>query len=246
MFFTIIILPFIGSLIVGLRGRTIGQIGAGIITTSCIGISILISWVGVYEVVLGRSIITVEIFEWINIYPENIKFYWIFTFDDLTIIICAVVLTISTIVHIYSIDYISQDPHGQRFISLLSLFTAFIIVLVTGNNFAIMFVGWEGIGVSSFLLIGFWYTRVQAVKSAVKAITVNRVGDIFLTIGIFIVIAVYGSLDYSTVFSSVNWIGYTFDAESIMVITTLLILIGAIAKSAQVPLHGWLAAAMEG
>jgi NADH-ubiquinone oxidoreductase chain 5 len=151
------------------------------------------------------------------------------------------VLFISTLVHIFSIDYMSTDPHNQRFFSYLSLFTFFMLILVTGSNFIIMFIGWEGIGIVSFLLISFWYTRLQAVKAAVQALTMNRVGDMMLSIGLFAMFILFGSLDYGTVFSLSPIIN-----EISITIIGLLLFIGATAKSAQIPLHVWLPASMEG
>ena len=131
--------------------------------------------------------------------------------------------------------------HNQRFFSYLSLFTFFMLILVTGGNYLVMFVGWEGIGVVSFLLISFWYTRVQAVKSAIQALTMNRVGDMMLSIGLFAMFGIFGNLDYSTVFSISPYVN-----EVAITIVGLLLFIGATAKSAQVPLHVWLPGSMEG
>ena len=113
------------------------------------------AWFAVYEVILNRSPVSVPVLDWVTIGSDSMILRWSFLFDDLSVVMCAVVLTVSTLVHLYSVDYMSGDPHGQRFISLLSLFTAFMILLVTGDSLAILFTGWEGIGVSSFLLIGF-------------------------------------------------------------------------------------------
>jgi NADH-ubiquinone oxidoreductase chain 5 len=151
------------------------------------------------------------------------------------------VLFISTLVHLFSVDYMAGDPHNQRFFSYLSLFTFFMLILVTGANYLVMFVGWEGIGVVSFLLISFWYTRIQAVKSAIQALTMNRVGDMMLSVGLFAMIAIFGNLDYSTIFSASPYVN-----EVAITVVVLLLFIGATAKSAQVPLHVWLPGSMEG
>lgn len=131
--------------------------------------------------------------------------------------------------------------HNQRFFSYLSLFTFFMLILVTGSNYLIMFIGWEGIGVASFLLISFWYTRIQAVKAAIQALTMNRVGDMMLSLGLFGMFAIFGNLDYGTIFSLSPYIN-----ETSITIVVLLLFIGATAKSAQIPLHVWLPASMEG
>ena len=151
------------------------------------------------------------------------------------------VLVISTLVHLFSVDYMAGDPHQQRFFSYLSLFTFFMLILVTGGNYLVMFVGWEGIGVVSFLLISFWYTRIQAVKSALQALIMNRVGDMMLSVGIFSMFYIFGTLDYATVFSTAPYTN-----ETSITIVCLLLFIGATAKSAQVPLHVWLPGSMEG
>lgn len=151
------------------------------------------------------------------------------------------VLYVSSLVHLYSISYMGEDPHNQRFFSYLSMFTFFMLVLVAGENYLILFLGWEGIGVSSYLLVNFWYTRIQANKSAIKALTVNRVGDMFLSIGFFAVLWVFGSADYAVVFSLAPFMN-----ETSITIVGLLLFIGAMAKSAQLGLHTWLPARMEG
>src|SRR6266403_1178078 len=151
------------------------------------------------------------------------------------------VLYISSLIHIFSTDYMAEDPHNQRFFSYLSLFTFFMLVLVSGANFFVMFIGWEGIGVVSYLLINFWFTRIQANKAAILAFTMNRIGDMGLSIGFFAIFAMFGSLDFSTVFSIVPLMN-----ETGITIIGLLLLMGAMAKSAQIPLHSWLPGSMEG
>lgn len=151
------------------------------------------------------------------------------------------VLIVSALVHVFSIDYMGADPHNQRFFSYLSIFTFFILILVTGDNYLIIFVGWEGIGISSYLLINFWFTRIQANKSAIKALVVNRVGDMFLSVAFFAIFFALGNLDYSTVFSLAPFVN-----ETIVVLVGLLLLFAAIGKSAQLGLHTWLPDAIEG
>lgn len=151
------------------------------------------------------------------------------------------VLIISSLVHIYSISYMSTDPHNQRFFSYLSLFTFMMIILVTGNNYLVMFVGWEGVGVCSYLLVNFWYTRIAANQSSISAFLTNRVGDCFLTLGIFGLLWSLGNIEYDTVFSLSPYINGT-----IISIIGIFLLIGAMAKSSQIGLHVWLPMAMEG
>ena len=162
-----------------------------------------------------------------------------------------VVNIVSALVHLYSIDYMAHDPHLPRFMSYLSLFTFFMLMLVTGDNFVILFLGWEGVGLCSYLLISFWYTRIQANKAAIKALIVNRVADFALTIGILSIFFVFNSLDFHVVFplapffvnSTFVFLGY--DVPVLTFICSLLF-IGAMGKSAQIGLHTWLPDAMEG
>ncbi len=166
---------------------------------------------------------------------------WEFLFDQLTVSMLIPVLYISSLIHIFSTDYMAEDPHNQRFFSYLSLFTFFMLVLVSGANFFVMFIGWEGIGVVSYLLINFWFTRIQANKASILAFTMNRIGDMGLSIGFFAIFALFGSLDFTTVFSLVPLMN-----ETGITIIGLLLLMGAMAKSAQIPLHSWLPGSMEG
>jgi NADH-quinone oxidoreductase subunit L len=176
---------------------------------------------------------------------------WTFSVDALTYAMLLVVLFVSTLVHLYSTEYMSEDPHVARFISYLSLFTFFMLVLVTSSNFAGLFLGWEGVGLCSYLLISFWFTRVQANKAAIKAMVVNRVSDLFFTIGILAVFYTFQSIDFNTVFGLAPFMAYPtillygYLVNPITVITVLLFL-GAMGKSAQIGLHTWLPDAMEG
>ena len=182
---------------------------------------------------------------------ETTRIYWGFIFDSLTCVRLVVVTCISTLVHIYSIEYISHDPHLPRFISYLSFFTFFRLILVTAENLVQMFVGWEGVGLCSYLLINFWFTRIQANKSAIKARIINRVGDFGLSIAIFTIYATFGSVDYSVIFSlapaivEIDVIFFNFSINLLDFICFFLF-IGAVGKSAQVGLHTWLPDAIEG
>ena len=239
MYLSILALPLLGSATAGLLGRKIGVTGAHIITTGCLMASAVLALVAFYEVGYCGSPVTINLFNWID--SEFLLVNWGFLFDSLTVSMLLPVLVVSSLVHLYSVSYMADDPHNQRFFSYLSMFTFFMLVLVTGDNYLILFVGWEGIGISSYLLINFWYTRIQANKSAIKALTVNRVGDMFLSIGFFAILWVFGNVDYATVFSISPLIN-----ETAITIIGLLLLIGAMAKSAQFGLHTWLPDAMEG
>lgn len=239
MYLSIIIIPIFGSIVAGLLGRKIGVTGAYWITTSCIIISTIIAIIAFFEVGICNSAVSINVSSWID--SELIDISWGFLFDSLTVSILIPVLIVSSLVHIFSIDYISSDPHNQRFFSYLSIFTFFMLILVAGDNYLVIFVGWEGIGISSYLLINFWFTRIQANKSAIKALVVNRVGDISLSVGFFAIFYIFGNLDYSTVFSIAPIID-----ETLITIIGLLLLFAAMGKSAQFGLHIWLADAMEG
>ena len=176
---------------------------------------------------------------------------WGFMFDSLTVIMCVVVTFVSSLVHIYSISYMGEDPHLPRFMSYLSVFTFFMLMLVTSDNFIQMFFGWEGVGVASYLLINFWYTRLQANKSAIKAMLVNRVGDFGLALGIMGVFHIFKAVDFETVFACASQFAdhyFVFFHMEVHTLTciSLLLFVGAIGKSAQLGLHTWLPDAMEG
>ena len=239
MYLTILILPLLGSFVSGFLGRKIGVTGSHIITCTCLILSSILATIAFYEVGLNSSPVIINLFNWID--SEYMTISWEFLFDQLTVSMFIPVLYISSLIHIFSTDYMAEDPHNQRFFSYLSLFTFFMLVLVSGANFFVMFVGWEGIGIVSYLLINFWFTRIQANKAAILALTMNRVGDMGLSIGYFALFALFGSLDYATIFSIVPFMN-----EIAITIIGLLLLTGAMAKSAQIPLHSWLPGSMEG
>jgi len=239
MYLSLILLPIFGSIVSGFLGRKIGVTGAHIITCTCTILSAVFAIVAFYEVGLCDSPVSINLTSWID--SELMDVSWGFMFDTLTVSMLLPVLVVSSLVHIFSVDYMSADPHNQRFFSYLSMFTFFMLVLVTGDNYLIMFVGWEGIGISSYLLINFWFTRIQANKSAIKALVVNRVGDMFLSVGFFAIFFVFGNLDYATVFTLAPFIN-----ETLLTIIGLLLLFAAMGKSAQIGLHTWLPDAIEG
>ena len=239
MYLAIIILPLLGSIASGFFGRKIGVTGAQIITCAAVVITTMLAVVAFFEVGLNNIPVTIEVFRWID--SESLYVTWGFHFDSLTVSMLLPVLIVSSLVHIYSIGYMSHDPHNQRFFSYLSLFTFMMVILVTANNYLLMFVGWEGVGVCSYLLVCFWFTRIAANQSAISAFLTNRVGDCFLTIGMFAILWSVGNLDYATVFSLAPYMN-----ENIVTIIGICLLIGAMAKSSQVGLHVWLPMAMEG
>jgi len=239
MYLAIITLPLLGSIVSGFFGRKVGVSGAQLITCTSVIVTTLLAIVAFFEVGLNNIPVSINLFRWID--SESLNVLWGFHFDSLTVSMLIPVLIVSSLVHIYSIGYMSHDPHNQRFFSYLSLFTFMMIILVTANNFLLMFVGWEGVGICSYLLVSFWFTRIAANQSSMSAFLTNRVGDCFLTIGMFAILWSFGNIDYSTVFSLAPFVN-----ENIVTIIGICLLIGAMAKSSQVGLHVWLPMAMEG
>jgi len=239
MYLSIIILPLLGSIVSGFFGRKVGVRGAQIITCLSVIITTVLALLVFLEVGFNNIPVTINLFRWIDSEWFNIIIG--FQFDSLTVSMLIPVLIISSLVHIYSISYMSNDPHNQRFFSYLSLFTFMMIILVTANNYLLMFVGWEGVGVCSYLLVSFWFTRIAANQSSISAFLTNRVGDCFLTIGMFSILWSLGNLDYATVFSLAPYMN-----SNVILIIGICLLIGAMAKSSQVGLHVWLPMAMEG
>jgi len=249
MYLSIIILPFLSFLSCFFFGRFIGTLGACIVSTSAIILSAFIAVFMVYETAICGSACHFIVTSWIN--SELLSVKWGFCFDGLTSVILLVVCGISALVHLYSISYMSGDPHHIRFMSYLSLFTGFMLFLVAGDNLIVMFFGWEGIGLASFLLISFWHTRIQASKSAIKAMLVNRVGDIGLMLGICAAFLTFKTLDYAVIFAltpiaidkTLSFFGFELSAISVI---SFLFFWGVLGKSAQLGLHVWLPDAMEG
>ncbi len=239
MYLAIIILPLLGSIASGFFGRKIGVSGAQFITCLSVILTTFLALIAFSEVGLNSVSVSIPVFRWLD--SESLNVLWGFNFDSLTVSMLIPVLIISSLVHMYSIGYMSHDPHNQRFFSYLSLFTFMMIILVTANNYLLMFVGWEGVGVCSYLLVSFWFTRIAANQSSMSAFLTNRVGDCFLTLGMFCMLWTFGNLDYSTVFSIAPFIN-----ENVVTIIGICLLIGAMAKSSQIGLHVWLPLAMEG
>ena len=239
MYLALIGLPILGSIISGFFGRKVGVSGSQIITCTCVITTTILAILAFIEGGLNKNPVKIHLFRWID--AEYLNVSWAFNFDSLTVSMLIPVLIISSLVHVYSIGYMSHDPHNQRFFSYLSLFTFMMIILVTGDNFLVMFVGWEGVGVCSYLLVSFWFTRIAANQSSLSAFFTNRVGDYVLTVGMFAIIWSFGNVDYTTVFSLAP-----FYSESVIFFVGICLLIGAMAKSSQVGLHVWLPMAMEG
>ena len=239
MYLAIITLPLLGSIVAGFFGRKVGVSGAQLITSLCVILTTLLATVAFFEVGLNNIPVSINLFRWID--SESLNVLWGFQFDSLTVSMLIPVLIVSSLVHVYSIGYMSHDPHNQRFFSYLSLFTFMMVILVTANNFLLMFVGWEGVGICSYLLVSFWFTRIAANQSSISALLTNRVGDCFFMVGMFAILWSFGNIDYSTVFSLAPFVN-----ENIVTIIGVCLLIGAMAKSSQIGLHVWLPMAMEG
>uniref|UniRef100_A0AAU7YU94 NADH-ubiquinone oxidoreductase chain 5 n=1 Tax=Pelargonium sp. FB-2021b TaxID=2898234 RepID=A0AAU7YU94_9ROSI len=248
MYLLIVLLPLLGSSAIGLFGRFLGAEGSAILSTICVSLSAILSFFAFYEVALVSSACYLKLAPWIS--SEMFDASWGFFFDSLTVVMLVVVTFISSLVHLYSISYMSEDPHSSRFMSYLSLFTFFMLMLVTGDNFLQLFLGWEGVGLSSYLLINFWFTRLQSDKSAIKAMLVNRVGDFGLALGILTCFTLYQTIDFSTLFACASVPSGSFLFCNLQIHGTtlicILLFIGAVGKSAQIGLHTWLPDAMEG
>jgi len=249
MYICILLLPCLGFVLAGLFGRYLGRLGSAYCGTICMVLTWLISLIIFYEVCLCRSTVIVDLYNWILIDIYDVSFGLLF--DPLSSIMVVVVVTISSLVHIYSIGYMSHDPLISRFMSYLSMFTFFMLVLVTSSNMVQMFIGWEGVGVCSYLLINFWFTRVAANKSALKAMIMNRIADVFFVVAIIYVLLVFKTTDYIIlntllpllVDKSIVFLNIEFKLITIM---AFFLFVGAIGKSAQLGLHTWLPDAMEG
>jgi len=242
MYLSIVILPLIGTILTGFFGRYLGPKGSSLITTTLVGITCLLSLTSLYEVGILGSVCEIKLAKWIE--SDLLEADWGFLFDSLTVSMLVIITSISTLVHLYSIDYMSEDPHLPRFMSYLSFFTFLMIILVTADNYLQMFVGWEGVGLCSYLLINFWFTRIAANKSAMKAIIVNRIGDFGLILGIIGLLIIFKSVDYETIFSLVG--SCTLNQSVSLSLVAFLLFVGAVGKSAQLGLHTWLPDAMEG
>ncbi len=264
MYHAIVFLPLLGFLIAGLFGNSIGAKASEYVTSGLLVVSALLSWVAFFSVGFGDGAsFTVPVLRFIESGGLNVA--WAFRIDTLTVVMLVVVNSVSALVHIYSIGYMHHDPHRPRFFAYLSLFTFAMLMLVTSDNLIQMFFGWEGVGLASYLLIGFWYKKPSANAAAMKAFVVNRVGDFGFALGIFGVFVLFGSVEFETIFAStqafipvegaavadngaavLNFLGYELDRGTALTVVCLLLFMGAMGKSAQVPLHTWLPDAMEG
>ena len=226
-----------------------GSRAAELITTGLLLVAAVLSWIVLVDVGFGHHDARIALFPWIT--SGDLQVEWALRVDTLTAVMLVVVNTISSLVHVYSIGYMDEDPYRPRFFSYLSLFTFAMLMLVTADNLVQLFFGWEGVGLASYLLIGFWYQKPSANAAAIKAFIVNRVGDFGFALGIFAVFMLIGSIDFETIFAgapgltgkTIDFFGWHADA---LTLTCLLLFMGAMGKSAQFLLHTWLPDAMEG
>ncbi len=260
MYQAIVFLPLAGFLVAGLFGRSIGAKASEYVTSGLLVVSAALSWVAFIAVAMGDGqAFTVPVLRFLE--SGALQADWALRIDTLTAVMLVVVTTVSALVHIYSIGYMHHDPHRPRFFAYLSLFTFAMLMLVTADNLIQMFFGWEGVGLASYLLIGFWYKKPSANAAAIKAFVVNRVGDFGFALGIFGVFVLFGSVNLGTVFANaasflpegggeaqnvLTFLGYELDRQAALTVVCLLLFMGAMGKSAQVPLHTWLPDAMEG
>ena len=249
MGYYILFLPLVAAIISGFFGRIIGDKGSQIITSLFVSISAILSIIVLFNVVTNGYSENLIIATWINSGSLNVN--WSVNIDPLSAVMLVVVTLVSALVHIYSIGYVSHDPHKSRFMSYLSLFTFAMLTLVTSDNFIQLFFGWEGVGLCSYFLIGFWYKKESANAAAIKAFVVNRVGDFGFALGIFLIFYLFGTVNYDEVFQQIPniteknlvFLGVGVNAVDLI---CLLLFIGAMGKSAQFFLHTWLPDAMEG
>ncbi len=245
----IIFLPLIASIISGFFGKFIGDRNSEIFTSVLVSISALLSIHVLYQVIINQYEENIVIATWIS--SGSLDVNWSMLIDPLSAVMLVVVTSISALVHIYSIGYMSQDPHKPRFMAYLSLFTFAMLMLVTSDNFIQLFFGWEGVGLCSYFLIGFWFKKESANAAAIKAFVVNRVGDFGFALGIFLIFYLFGTVNYSEVFQQIptvvdknlSFLGFNVKAIDLV---CLLLFVGAMGKSAQILLHTWLPDAMEG
>jgi NADH-quinone oxidoreductase subunit L len=249
MYAAIVFLPLLGAIIAGFGGRMLGDRGSQIVTCGAMGLSAIFGIILFFDVAVNHHPVTVELFTWIQ--SGSMDAAWALKFDTLTAVMVIVVTVVSTMVHVYSIGYMSHDPHNPRFFAYLSLFTFAMLMLVTADNLVQMFMGWEGVGLASYLLIGFWYHKPEANAAAIKAFLVNRVGDFGFALGIFGTYLLFDTVVLEEIFqaveskagSEIKFLWFSADALTVL---TMLLFIGAMGKSAQLGLHTWLPDAMEG
>jgi NADH-quinone oxidoreductase subunit L len=245
----VVFLPLVAAAIAGFFGRGIGDRASQVVTCGALLLSMALGIAMFPDILRQETAQIIPIATWIS--AGGVEVDWSLRLDTLSGVMILVVTIVSAMVHVYSVGYMAHDAGISRFMAYLSLFTFFMLMLVTANNFVQLFFGWEGVGLCSYLLIGFWYDRNTANDAAIKAFIVNRVGDFGFALGIFAVFVIFGSLDFDTVFgqapaavgTTINFLGWQVPS---LTIACILLFVGAMGKSAQLGLHTWLPDAMEG
>ncbi len=241
--------PLLGAIIIGLFTKQLSVRTSHYVTCGLMGLAALSAIILFNRYAINANTAVLDLFTFLNVSDLVVK--WQLRFDSLSVVMILLVNSVSFLVHLYSISYMSHDKHQQRFFAYLSLFTFFMLMLVTSNNLAQLFLGWEGVGLASYLLIGFWYKKESANLASMKAFIVNRVGDVGLAIGIFACYLTFGSIEFDTIFKdvpaflrdNVNFFGFSIPNIDLIAVA---LFIGAMGKSAQLGLHTWLPDAMEG
>jgi NADH-quinone oxidoreductase subunit L len=245
----VVFLPFVAAIIAGFFGRAIGDRGSQVVTCGALLLSAVLGILVFRGILAAPGPQIIPLFTWIV--AGGVDVAWSIRLDPLSGVMIVVVTVVSSMVHVYSIGYMAEDKSIPRFMAYMSLFTFFMLALVTSDNFLQLFFGWEGVGLMSYLLVGFWYDRPSANAAAIKAFLVNRVGDFGFSLGIFSVFVIFGTLDFGAVFgkapsmvgATMDFLGWRVDS---LTLACILLFIGAMGKSAQIPLHTWLPDAMEG
>ncbi|EFH10013.1 NADH-quinone oxidoreductase subunit L [Pseudoroseomonas cervicalis] len=245
MFVGAVFFPLLGATIAGFFGRWIGDKPAQWATVICMALAAFCGLSAFAQVALGHAPATVEIVTWLDV--GGLQLSWALRYDTLSAMMVGMVTLISTMIHLYSVGYMSHDPTQPRFFAYLSLFTFMMLMLVTADNLLQLFFGWEGVGLASYLLIGYWYEKESANRAAMKAFIVNRVGDLFFMLGMALTFWTFGSIEFNTIFQGVEAARQlTFAGLPVLEVIALLFFLGAMGKSAQIGLHTWLPDAMEG
>ncbi|MBR0679093.1 NADH-quinone oxidoreductase subunit L [Roseomonas eburnea] len=245
MFAGAVFFPLLGSAIAGFFGRWMGDRAAQMTTVICMVLAAICGLAAFYQVALGHAPQTVDIFTFLDVGGFEVS--WALRYDTLSAVMVGMVTLISTLIHIYSVGYMSHDPTTPRFFAYLSLFTFMMLMLVTADNLVQLFFGWEGVGLASYLLIGYWYEKESACAAAIKAFIVNRVGDLFFMLGLALTFWTFGSVEFATIFGSIDQHkDATFAGLPAYEVICVLLFLGACGKSAQLGLHTWLPDAMEG
>ena len=249
MYNLIIFLPLIGAILSWILGNRFSSIPTYIVSIFCLFLSMIISWIAFYDIAILKNDFEGTSLPWIN--SGEFRALWEFNFDTLSCVMFLVVNTVSAMVHLYSVGYMSHDKSKARFMAYLSFFTFAMLMLVSSNNLLQLFFGWEGVGVASYLLIGFWYNKKSATSAAVKAFLVNRVGDLGFILGLIFVYTYFDTIMFERIFelapSMMDVSIVVFDNKlNVIELSCFLLFIGAMGKSAQLFLHTWLPDAMEG